>query len=199
MNIYRRSSLCAFALAAFALPGCALLKKPIPLTQLQISLDAAELNWPARLELGSVKARGVLQSDRMIVINGALVMQHADLRWVAAPAAQMTEQLAIARLAALTATAPKASGKAATVDFWLSDFNIAVSANGDTRVAVSASAAVRCANAKSASQIAPAAIVLPLNSADPQRIAERFDAATTTVLTNLLVRVYRYCQQETKR
>jgi hypothetical protein len=193
MSIYRKIRLYTFVLTAFALPGCALLKKPTPLTQLQISLNEAELNWPAQLELASVKARGVLQSDRVIVINGALVMQHADLRWVAAPSAQLAEQLAIARLAALTADAQKASGKAATVDFWLNDFNIVVSASGDTSVAVSASAAVRCANAKSASQLAPASIVLPLNSADPQRIAERFDTAAGKVLTNLLARVSGYC------
>lgn len=200
MSVYRKISLYAFVLAAFALaPGCALLKKPTPLTQLQLELNAAELNWPAHLELGSVKARGVLQSDRVIVINGALVMQHAGLRWVAAPPAQLVEQLSVARLAALTTATQKAAGKTAIVDFWLSDFNIAVGTNGDTHVAVSASAVIRCANAKSVSpeatrQVAPVVMALPLNSTDPQRIAEVFDTAASEVIKSLLVRVAGDCQ-----
>ena len=194
MSAHHKIALCAFALAALNLtPACALLKKPTPLTQLQLSLPAAELNWPARLELGGVKARGVLQSDRVIVTNGALVMQHAGLRWVAAPAAQLAEQLAIARIASSAKSIQKGAGKA-TIDVWLSDFNIAVSATGDTSVAVSASGAIRCANAKIASDLAPAAIVLPLNSTDPQRIAERFNAAATKVITTLLTRVPENCK-----
>ena len=194
MSAHHKIALCAFALAALNLtPACALLKKPTPLTQLQLSLLAAELNWPARLELGGVKARGVLQSDRVIVTNGALVMQHAGLRWVAAPAAQLAEQLASARIASSANSIQKGAGKA-TIDVWLSDFNIAVSATGDTSVAVSASGAIRCANAKIASDLAPAAIVLPLNSTDPQRIAERFNAAATKVITTLLTRVPENCK-----
>lgn len=194
MSAHHKIALCAFALAALNLtPACALLKKPTPLTQLQLSLPAAELNWPARLELGGVKARGVLQSDRVIVTNGALVMQHAGLRWVAAPAAQLAEQLASARIASSANSIQKGAGKA-TIDVWLSDFNIAVSATGDTSVAVSASGAIRCANAKIASDLAPAAIVLPLNSTDPQRIAERFNAAATKVITTLLTRVPENCK-----
>ena len=194
MSAHHNIALCAFALAALNLtPACALLKKPTPLTQLQLSLPAAELNWPARLELGGVKARGVLQSDRVIVTNGALVMQHAGLRWVAAPAAQLAEQLASARIASSANSIQKGAGKA-TIDVWLSDFNIAVSATGDTSVAVSASGAIRCANAKIASDLAPAAIVLPLNSTDPQRIAERFNAAATKVITTLLTRVPENCK-----
>ena len=194
MSAHHKIALCAFALAALNLtPACALLKKPTPLTQLQLSLPAAELKWPARLELGGVKARGVLQSDRVIVTNGALVMQHAGLRWVAAPAAQLAEQLASARVASSAKSIQKGAGKA-TIDVWLSDFNIAVSATGDTSVAVSASGAIRCANAKIASDLAPAAIVLPLNSTDPQRIAERFNAAATKVITTLLTRVPENCK-----
>ena len=194
MSAHHKIALCAFALAALNLtPACALLKKPTPLTQLQLSLPAAELNWPARLELGGVKARGVLQSDRVIVTNGALVMQHAGLRWVAAPAAQLAEQLASARIASSANSIQKGAGKA-TIDVWLSDFNIAVGATGDTSVAVSASGAIRCANAKIASNLVPAAIVLPLNSTDPQRIAERFNAAATKVITTLLTRVPENCK-----
>ena len=194
MSAHHKIALCAFALAALNLtPACALLKKPTPLTQLQLSLPAAELKWPARLELGGVKARGVLQSDRVIVTNGALVMQHAGLRWVATPAAQLAEQLASARIASSANSIQKGAGKA-TIDVWLSDFNIAVSATGDTSVAVSASGAIRCANAKIASDLAPAAIVLPLNSTDPQRIAERFNAAATKVITTLLTRVPENCK-----
>lgn len=195
MSAHHKIALCAVALAALNLtPACALLKKPTPLTQLQLSLPAVELNWPARLELGSVKARGVLQSDRLIVTNGALVMQHGGLRWVAAPATQLAEQLAIARITTSTRSIQKAAGKAVTIDVWLSDFNITVNPTGDTSVAVSASGAIRCANAKIASDLAPAAIVLPLNSTDPQRIAERFNAAATQVITTLLARIPENCK-----
>lgn len=187
MSVIRTRVFCAFAVAIVLLtPACALFKKPTPLTQLQLSLNAAELSWPARLELGQIKARGMLQTDRVIVTQGALVMQHAGLRWVAAPATLLAEQFAIARVATFTATAHKHPGPAAIIDVWLSDFNIAVSSNGDTRAAVSAWASVRCANARSASQVPPTAIALPLNSTDPQRIAERFDVAATQVFKTLL-------------
>ena len=186
MSHYRKIALAVFA-ALTLTPACALLKKPTPLTQLQVSLNAAELQWPEQLELGGVKARGMLQSDRMIVTNGALVMQHAGLRWIAAPATQLTEQLAMASVSTSIPAAQKRSGKKAVIDVWLSDFNISVGANGDTSVAVSASATVRCAPAKKVSQLTPAALVLPLNSTDPQRIAQTFNDAANKVLASLLM------------
>ena len=187
MSMFRMMSLSAFLAAMILLtPACALLKKPTPLTQLQLSLNAAELHWPAQLELGNVKARGMLQSDRVIVTKGALVMQHGGLRWVAAPATLLAEQLAIARVATAITTPHKNQGRGAIVDVWLSDFNIAVNPNGATSAAVSAWANVRCNNARTAMQVPASAIALPLNSTDPQRIAERFNAAATQVLKALL-------------
>ena len=189
MSVYRKIALCACVLATVTLTSaCALLKKPVPLTQLQLSLDVAELEWPARLELGGVKARGILQSDRVIVTNGALVMQHAGLRWVAAPATQLAEQLTMIRVVASAPTVQQAprQKKAAIFDVWLSNFNIAVHENGDTSVEVTAWASVRCADARTASQVPRVVIALPLNSTDPQRIADRFDAAANLVFKSLL-------------
>ena len=187
MSVTRTTAFCVFLVVTIMLtPACALLKKPTPLTQLQLSLDSAALSWPARLELGNVKARGMLQTDRVIVTQGALVMQHAGLRWVAAPAALLAEQLAIARVASLSAPTSKHPGRAANIDVWLSDFNIAVNAKGDTSVAVSAWASVGCAKARSASQVPAMTVALPLNSTDPQRIAERFNTAATMVFKTLL-------------
>lgn len=187
MNALRTMTLLA-GLAATTLlaPACALLKKPTPLTQLQLSLDAAELHWPPLLELGDVKARGMLQTDRVIVTNGALVMQHGGLRWIAAPAILLAEQLASARVAALSTAIPQRKKRGASINVWLSDFSITLKANGESNAAVAAWATIRCDNAQAISQLPPAAIALPLNSSDPQRIAERFDAAATIVLKKLL-------------
>ena len=150
MSTFRKITLFVFIAATIVLtPACALLKKPTPLTQLQLSLNAAELQWPARLELGDVKARGMLQSDRVIVTKGALVMQHGGLRWIAAPAMQLAEQLAIARVATVSAAPHKHQGRGAVINVWLSDFSIAVNANGESSAAVSAWASVRCDNARS--------------------------------------------------
>lgn len=184
MSIFRCM---AFVTATVLLaPACALLKKPTPLTQLQLVLNATELHWPQRLELGDVKARGMLQTDRVIVTKGALVMQHGGLRWVAAPATLLAEQLAIARVATASSMPDKRQGSGATVNIWLADFNISVHPNGETSAAVSAWANVRCNNARTAKQVPTSAVALPLNSTDPQRIAERFDAAATQVLKALL-------------
>lgn len=187
MSAVRTMTLLAGLAATLLLaPACALLKKPTPLTQLQLSLDAAELHWPAQLELGDVKARGMLQTDRVIVTNGALVMQHGGLRWIAAPAILLAEQLAIARVATVSTTIPQRKTRGASINLWLSDFSIALKASGESSATVSAWATLSCNNARAISQVPPATIALPLNSTDPQRIAERFDAAAMMVLKKLL-------------
>ena len=169
------------------LPACALLKKPLPVTQLQLSVDLTALNWPAQIQVANMKARGVLQSDRIIVMEGAKVMQHEGVRWVDNPSALIIEQLAISGSRALTISSVKggASVKPAQIEMLLTDFQIEVQANGDTLVVVALLASIRCKADSPPLHLQGAASRLPLNSSEPQRIAERFNEAALAVLSEL--------------
>ena len=197
-SIQYAASLILMTLCLLLTPSCALLKKPNPVTQLQLTLDAAAISWPLQLALSSVKARKILQSDRVIVTSGARVMQHAGLRWVAAPAALINEQLSLARSNQLAlAMASKAGqGSGATLDIWLSEFNVVEQVNGGTQTRVSALASLRCNRAASAGKSASdqaSAVQLPavtravtLNSSDPQRLADSFNTASNAVFIALV-------------
>jgi hypothetical protein len=96
MRIIRRHCRAALLILCVGLlSACALLKKPIPLTQLQLALDTQQISWPSDISLGSIQSRAVLKSDRIIVMRGALVMQHEGLRWTSAPEVLLAEQLGI--------------------------------------------------------------------------------------------------------
>jgi hypothetical protein len=204
-SIQHPASLILLTLCLVLTPSCALLKKPNPVTQLQLTLDAAAISWPPQLALGSVQARKILQSDRVIVTSGARVMQHAGLRWVAAPAALINEQLGLARAnqMALAMASKAGQGSGATLDIWLSEFNVVEQVNGGTQTRVSALASLRCNRAVSAGKSASAqtpAVQLPavaravtLNSSDPQRLAESFNEASTAVFAALIKSALGHC------
>lgn len=197
MNMLLRLGAYWLALGAVAtLSSCALLKKPVPVTQIQLSLDYTRINWPVDMKLAGVKARSVLQTDRVIVVQSALVMQHAGVRWVANPSAQLSEQLSFARASALAqlSTTRMADAKNMQLDVWLNDFNIEVLANGDTRIVVSALANIQCSAATLPSQLPAAVREVPLNSIDPQRIAEGFNNAAGAALSKLIASGKALCQ-----
>ncbi len=174
---------CAFALATILLlPACALLKKPIPVTQLQLTIDPAQLKWPTDISIASIKARGVLQTDRIIVTHGARVMQHTGVRWVANPAAQLSEQLEFAGRHIMTHTKKHhLIARIKSLEIQLQDFQIEVQSNSDTRVRVSVLASIRCKADGAPVQLPEAAASLALNSSEPQRIADRFNEALLVV------------------
>jgi len=181
--------------AVAALPACALLKKPVPVPQIQLAIDQAQLLWPANIAVKSVSARAILQSDRVIVTEGARVMQHSGVRWVASPAAQLQEQLSFARAKQL---AQRDSNRATPAEsmqmaIWLNDFNIDVLANGDTRILVSARAEIQCKADKILAPLPAVERSVPLNSASPQRIAEAFNAAAGAALNALALSAKAQC------
>jgi hypothetical protein len=168
--------------------ACALLTKPTPLTQLQLSLNAEQIRWPAALSLGSVQSRAVLKTDRVIVMRGALVMQHAGLRWTSAPEMLLAEQLSMLRMANTTSTSmnTEAEKKPARIDVWLSQFNVQVLPDGSSSATVAAAAQLNCGGASSTQQLALTRVAQALNTTDPQRIATSFNEAASAVVIQLL-------------
>lgn len=197
MKLISRILMRALVLGAIALlPSCALLKKPLPVTQLQLALDATRMQMPPDMQVKTLKARAILQTDRVIVIQGAQVMQHAGVRWVAEPAALLREELSMmgADVSARLGKNRAAPEKPVQLEIWLHDFNIEVLAGGDTRILVSARANIQCIGAAKSAPLPVAAFSVPLNSVDPQRIAEGFNAAASSTFRTLLASGAEYCR-----
>jgi hypothetical protein len=183
--------------------ACALLKKPIPLTQLQLALDAQQISWPSSVSLGGVQSRAVLKTDRIIVMRGALVMQHEGLRWTSAPEILLAEQLGILGMVNSGSNSARVDrpqqreltvsprlSNSARIDVWLNEFNVAVLQDGTSSATVSVAATINCPSAPTAEptikKLPLVRATLPLNSTDPQRVATRFNEAATMVFNQLL-------------
>lgn len=161
--------------------GCALLRTPEPLTTLQLPLAGADLAWPANLAPGEVEATAALQSNRVLVTKGSLLMQHEGLRWVDAPPVLIAEQLRGLRARSTAGT--EAIG---ALDLWLTDFELRVAPDGTREVIVAASATLRCSASTRTVQLAPtSATATPANAA-AQSLADAFASASSEVLSNLL-------------
>ncbi|MBK6729242.1 MAG: hypothetical protein IPG63_18980 [Xanthomonadales bacterium] len=173
-----------FALLSIALiSGCALLRTPEPLTTLQLPLadSAPSLQWPARLGPGIVQATAALQSNRVLVTKGSLLMQHEGLRWVDAPPVLVAEQLR-----SLHARSTHGTEAIGALDLWLTGFELRVDASGTREVVVAASATLRCSASTRTVQLAPtSATATPANAA-AQSLADAFASASSEVLSNLL-------------
>lgn len=161
------------------LQGCALMRTPAPLTTLQLPLDssAASPQWPAALAPGSVQGTAALQGNRVLVVQGALLMQHEGLRWVDAPPVLLAEQLR-----GLHARAASSNEPVATLDLWLSAFNLRVATDGTRDVMVSASATVRCNGAAGVTTLAPSSASSAPAGKDAQSLADAFATASGEVL-----------------
>jgi hypothetical protein len=167
-------------IAALLSNACALIKAPEPLTTLQLQLpaDAQARHWPARIALRPTRATAALQSSRVLVVDGALLMQHAGLRWVDAPAILLDEQLR-----ALNFAYPSGNEKMlASVELWLTQFNIKIAGAGDKSVEVAALAELRCQLGASLHRMPLAAANVALRSEDATAVAAAFAAATDQVI-----------------
>ena len=169
------------------LTSCALMSRPQPMTTLQliwpVSDDQPE--WPAAIELGAVRAVAALQGNRVLVVDGAVLMQHDGLRWVDAPAIMFAERLRILHLHNVQTGAASPAG-VARFELWLTEFNIRVAADGSQTVVVAASSSLNCSNPALTQRIAPALAEESLGSSDPQRIALAFAVASEKVVARLL-------------
>lgn len=192
MNVQRHATNALIvALLASLLGGCAALRTPTPLTTLQLLAADPPLAWPASLALGRVDAVAALQGERMLVVDGGLLMQHGSLRWAAAPPVLLQERLRGARAtgAAATGDTKSVAGMAdpvATLDLWLSHFELRLVAGGGREAVVTAAAELRCRSAQQGRTIAAVESVGALASEDAQAMAASFTRASDRVLGALL-------------
>lgn len=171
-----------FALSlGLLLSSCTLIQRPEPVTTLRLPLADADLAWPSALSPGRVDSTSALRSNRVLVVDGAVLMQHDGLRWVDTPAVMLSEQLRASHARAAATGAARA-----TLDVWLGEFNLRVDADRTQEAAASAHATLRCAGSEHTITIAPVAASAAPTSSDPQALADAFAQASGEMLAALL-------------
>lgn len=178
-------------LAVLLLAGCAVLRTPAPLTTLQLLPESSPLVWPEGLGLGRVESVAALQGERVVVVDAGLVMQHRDLRWTAPPPVLLHERLRAARATvtvddAATATPTPVNPPVATLDLWLSRFELRLVAGGGREAVVSAAAELRCRGERHATAIGVVEAVETLADEDPRALAAGFSRGSDQVLGQLI-------------
>lgn len=174
-----RATLLGIGLAL--LSACTLIQRPDPVTTLQLDLTDADLVWPAALTPGKVDSVSALRSNRVLVVEGAVLMQHEGLRWIDTPAVMLSEQLR-----ALHARAAATDAAQASLDVWLGEFNLRVLADRSRQIAISAHATLRCVGSDRVITIAPVSASATPASAEPPDLAAAFAAASTEAMSALL-------------
>ncbi len=172
---------------AVAISGCTLIPRPEALTTLQLSLPtpATEDVWPSGLTLGGVRAVSALQSNRILVVDGAKLMQHQGLRWSESPAIMLAEQMQLRRVRAIEGSTLGAH-RIASVDVWLSRFDLLIEPNGARSARVTLSAELKCVQSDSHIEFPPTERSQPPDTDDAQSIAEAFNLATAEAVEALL-------------
>ena len=177
----RPARLALLGLGLALLSSCTLIPRPEPVTTLQLPLAADEGSWPAALAPGRVDSTSALRSNRVLVVDGAVLMQHEGLRWVDTPAVMLSEQLRT-----LHARAATNGAATAALDLWLADFNLHVGAERTQEAVASAHATLRCAGSERSIAVAPVSARATPASGDPQALADAFGQASGEVLAALL-------------
>ena len=168
-------------LGGLALSACTLIQRPEPVTTLQLTLADAGTAWPATLAPGKVDATSALRSNRVLVVDRAVLMQHDGLRWADTPAVMLSEQLRVAHARSRDATAAVAA-----IDLWLTEFNLRVEPDRSNTVAVTAQASLRCIGSDRILTVPPVSASADPASHDPQALAEAFERASADVVSALL-------------
>ena len=169
-----------------AISGCTLLSPRVPQTTLRPTLSESGLHWPAGLRLGRVTSVASLQDTRILVADGALRMQHPELRWLDPPPVMLEEELRL-----LQAQSVSGSGSIAarvSIDLWLASQELRVSPSGRLQVAVTATARLRCERTGDATDLFAAHGESSVDDA-PRAVAAGFSQALSDVLTKLLSEV----------
>jgi ABC-type uncharacterized transport system auxiliary subunit len=174
-----------FMLLLLSGSGCALLSPPDPLTTLRLEPVPETIAWPAGLKPGRVTATSALQLDRVVVAQGALLMRHGELRWVDVPAVMMAESLRRTYASRRDAGAIDETGMA-SLDLWLTDFNLSVGDNGALAAVVSVVAELRCTPPVPLRPLAPVTATHALTRDDAVAIAAAFSSATRDVVAAVL-------------
>ncbi len=186
MNI--RALTCILILGpALASSGCTLISRPEALTTLQLSLPApaADSAWPSGLALGSVRPVSALQSNRLLVVDGAKLMQHQGLRWSESPAIMLAEQMQLRRVRAIEGST-LGTHRIASVDVWLSRFDLLIESSGGRSARVTLAAELKCAQSDSRIEFPPTEHSQPPDTDDAQSVAEAFNLATAEAVAALL-------------
>lgn len=163
------------------LSSCSLIRRPDPVTTLQLSLANGDLAWPSGLTPGKVESVSALRSNRVLVVDGAVLMQHEGLRWADTPAVMLSEQLR-----SLHARAGSADAAKAALDVWLGEFDLRVGAGGRQEAMATAHAMLRCLGSERGFSIAPVSSSAAPASSDPQALADAFAQASRDVVSALL-------------
>lgn len=166
---------------ALLLCSCTLIQRPEPVTTLQLPSAATAPAWPAALAPGRVDSTSALRSNRVLVVDGAVLMQHEGLRWVDTPAVMWSEQLR-----ALHARAANTGAAKASLDLWLGDFNLRIGADRTREAVVSAHASLRCAGSERNIAVPPVSASVAMAGSEPQALAQAFGEASGEVLAALL-------------
>ncbi len=189
MTPYRALRATFASLVLVVSTGCALLNRPAPLTTLQVRFPSAandtEITWPAGLTLASLTSASVISGNRVIVFDGAKVMQFNGLRWVDTPAVMLTEQLQLMQVSAEGDTT-EAIQHLALLKLALVDFSIHLNDGGDKTVMVSANAELQCAANGSVQALGILSSEQPLQKMDDQSVAATFTNATETTAKAML-------------
>ena len=180
MNAFRALR-ASFALLATATTGCALFSRPEPLITLQLqgatAASGLELAWPASMALESVDTTSVISSNRLIVIDGAKVMQFKGLRWVDTPAVMLTEQF---KHWQARSEAGRPIQHFAFLKLALVDFSIHLNGDGDKTVLVSTNAELQCVANGPIQALGIFSSEQQLRKMDAQTIAVTFAYASET-------------------
>jgi len=177
----RRTRATLLGIGLALLSACTLIQRPEPVTTLQISMTDTDLVWPAELMPGKVESVSALRSNRVLVVDGAVLMQHEGLRWVETPAVMWSEQLRALHARSTAQRATKAS-----IEVWLGEFNLRVGAERTQEVVVSADATLVCNGSDRTIPVAPVSASGTSASSDPQALARAFGQASEEVLATLL-------------
>ena len=188
MNRYRALRATFALLLLAAITGCALINRPAPLTTLQVRFpkyvaDRLLRTWPEGLALASLTSASVISGNRVIVFDGAKVMQFNGLRWVDTPAVMLTEQL---RLMQVRSEADRPIQHFAFLKLALVDFSIHLSDGGDKTVLVSANVQLQCAANGPIQALGIFSSEHLLQRIDEQSIAATFTDATGTTANAML-------------
>jgi hypothetical protein len=169
------------------LTSCALLTRPEPMTTLQLLLpDYADATpWPEYIQLDPVHGVAALQTNRVLVADGALLMQHEGLRWVETPAVMLTEQMQL-RTAYRTERALAHSGRGIRLELWLTEFNIRIAADGGKSIVVAASTELKCSDPSLSHRRPLITKSEPIIGSDPRNVAQTFSVVTSSLIEAVL-------------
>jgi ABC-type uncharacterized transport system auxiliary subunit len=167
-------------LGAGSISACALIHRPEPLTTLQLRFpdsasQALSTAWPGSLAFESLDTSTAITNNRVMVFDGAKVMQFAGLRWVDTPAAMLTEQFTMWQAQAKATRRPQ---KSALLQLSFTDFSIHIDGADGNTVVVSASAELRCLSNDAIHALGIFSNTQALQTMDAQDIAKVFSDAT---------------------